>query len=91
MVDLDSDENEVVVVNKNKLKRTNSMRASAIIDLVDDEDKPKIMRGPAGKSPMPPPSQPRWEDMMDEGDEEIMEHAGRWAAELLVFLHCDEE
>lgn len=64
------------------------------IDLVEDEDKPKIYTTAAGKRPMRVELLDEEEDLEEEEepeqDEEIMEHAGRYKREFSRSLLCTE-
>lgn len=83
-----------------QLSRSNAT-ARMLIDLVDNEDAPRIYSLPAGKAPASPSlnlyDMDMDEDMPDaveqelDGDEEILEHREEYAREFKRSLQCDEQ
>jgi len=69
--------------------------AKTMIDLVEDEDDPKIYVGPAGKAPYSLGSgllsEEEYDEEEDHGDGEIMEHNNEYKADYAKRLRCEEE
>jgi len=69
--------------------------AKTMIDMVEDEDDPKIYVGAAGKAPYSLGSgllsEEEYEEEEDHGDGEIMEHNKEYKQEYAKRLRCDED